>query len=301
MEGIIPPIVTLFDKNGEIDSSLNKKMIDHIIDGGVHGILLLGSSGEFPFLSLKEKKSYIAEMISHINNRVPVMCGVGGTVLKEIIQLAVHATDLGAKGVMVVNHYYWNMTNEQMIEFYSEISKSVPNDIYLYNIPQLTGQEIPIEVIKELVERFSNIKGIKETVPNIGRIRSVIEQISNNYSGFNVYCAFDEHILDTQILGAAGSINGTSVFLPEISVQLYNAIQKKDFSKIEVLHLKISKLMDIYSWHPSFFLTMKEAVHLRWFPDREVGYRKPFFDSNDLVKNRMKELLQNILEAEEIR
>lgn len=93
------------------------------------------------------------------------------------------------------------------------------------------------------------------------------------------YSAFDDQLLDAQLLGAAGSINGTAVFLPELSVNLYHAIQQKDFETIQALHVEISGKMDLYEWHPSFYLSMKEAVYARWFPKERVNMRTPFVNT----------------------
>ncbi|WP_346234407.1 dihydrodipicolinate synthase family protein [Lysinibacillus telephonicus] len=83
-KGIIPPVVIFFDQQGEIDFDLNKKHMDYLIDSGVDGVLLLGSSSEFSSLTLSEKKQYLGNLIPHINNRIPVLVGVGNTVLKGI-------------------------------------------------------------------------------------------------------------------------------------------------------------------------------------------------------------------------
>lgn len=292
MKGIIPPVVTLLDENGTIDIEKNKDMIDKIIDGGVHGLVLFGSSGEFPHFTLQEKKEYLREIIPYLKDRIPVLVGTGGTVLEETIELSKFVEDLGANAVMVVNPYYWTMSEEQIYAYYAELAKNISIDIYLYNIPQLTGQEIPINVIVNLAKDFTNIKGIKETVGNISRIRNVINTVKKVKPDFHVYSAFDEHLLDAQILGASGSINGTSVFLPEISVSLYNAIHNNDFEEVKRLHQLISNLMELYTWHPSFYISMKEAVYARWYPNESVNLRTPFVN----VKQDLRSLAKNMID-----
>lgn len=285
MKGIISPVVTLLDKTGKIDVAKNKIMLDKIIDGGIHGVVLFGSSGEFPHFTLQEKKEYLTEIVPFLKSRIPILVGTGGTVLEETIEFTQFVERLGVEGVLVVNPYYWKMSDEQIYTYYAELAKNVQIDIYLYNIPQLTGQEIPIDVIAKLALNFRNIKGIKETVESMTRIRVVINTLKAINKDFHVYSAFDEHLLDAQILGASGSINGTSVFLPEISVSLYEAIQTNDFEKIKELHLKISKLMEIYSWHSSFYISMKEAVYARWFPNEKVNLKTPFVNNEQDLRS----------------
>ncbi|MEH7237582.1 dihydrodipicolinate synthase family protein [Bacillus sp. JJ1562] len=272
--GIIPPIVTLFDEAGNIDLDLNKRYIDELISLNIHGILLLGSSGEFSSLTSEERKLYIREMIKHINGRVPVMVGVGHTALKEVHELTSYSEAQGADGVLVVNPFYWKLTDEQLYRFYSNVAENTELQVYIYNIPLLTGQNLSIELIKKLAESYSNIAGIKETVSDLGHIRQVIKETKKVRSDFQVFSAFDDHLLPAQMIGAAGSINGCSAFAPEISVDLYTSYQKGDFAVAQKKHQLITELMDVYTYCPTFFTQMKEAVHQRWF-NIPAGHRAP--------------------------
>lgn len=292
MKGIIPPVVTLLDENGAIDVNKNKQMLDFLIKKGVHGILLLGSSGEFPHFSLAEKKAYLDEIVPYIRQRVPVLVGTGGTVLEETIDFSNYAAQLGVAGVLVVNPYYWPLTDEQLYSYFSEVAENIETDLYLYNIPQLTGQDIPISVIKKLAQNYKTICGIKETVATLSRIREIITEVAEQIEHFEVYSAYDEHLLDAQLSGAAGSINGSSVFLPEFSVALYDAIQAQNFELVKELHGKMTKLMEIYKWHPSFYLTMKIGVHERLFKGTPIGYRKPFIVNSDELVPKVSKIIE---------
>lgn len=272
--GIIPPVVTLFDEAGNIDLSLNKRYLDELISRNIHGLLLMGSSGEFSSLTTEEQKLYVREMIKHINGRVPVMVGVGHTALKEVLELTSYAEEHGADGVLAVSPYYWKFTEEQLFRFYSIVANHTKLPVFIYNIPLLTGQTLSVELIKKLAETHENIAGIKETVGDFGHIRQVISEVTKVRSDFRVFSAFDEHLLPAQMIGAAGSINGSAVVLPEVSVDLYNAYQKGELAEAEKHHQTLSKLMDIYSITPTFFTTMKEAVHQRWF-NVPAGHRAP--------------------------
>ncbi|MDM5212302.1 dihydrodipicolinate synthase family protein [Peribacillus sp. NJ4] len=272
--GIIPPVVTLFDETGNLDIPLNRSYIDLLISKNIDGILLMGSSGEFSSLTTEERKLYVREMIKHINGRVPVMVGVGHTSLKEVLELTSYAEEHGANGVLVVNPYYWKLSDEQLYRHFSSVANHTNLQVFIYNIPLLTGQNLSIELIKKLAEDHSNITGIKETVSDFGHLRQVLEEVKKVRSDFRVFSAFDEHLLPAQMIGAAGSINGSAVFMPEISVDLYESYQKGDLTEAQKYHQVISKLMDVYNYGPTFFTAMKEAVHQRWF-DVPAGHRSP--------------------------
>ncbi|GGC83787.1 dihydrodipicolinate synthase family protein [Thalassobacillus devorans] len=292
-KGIIPPVVTLFDETGNLDLELNRKYMDVLIEQNVHGILLMGSSGEFSSLTLEERKLYMREMIKHIDNRVPVLVGVGHTVLKEVLDLCNYAELQGADGLLVVNPYYWNLSEDQLYRFYSIIAENSKLPILLYNIPSFTGQPLTVELIKKLAGNYPNICGIKETVSEFSHINEMITELKKVRQGFMVFSAFDEHALPALVNGSAGSINGSSVFAPEISVSLYEAFKENQMEKAEANHQQLVKLMDLYTYCPSFFTTMKEAVHQRWFPGYQAGHRAPF----DVYPNDLSEKVSILLKT----
>ncbi|MGM0887420.1 MAG: dihydrodipicolinate synthase family protein [Bacillota bacterium] len=291
--GIIPPVVTLFDETGNMDIALNRSYIDQLILRNIDGILLMGSSGEFSSLTTEERKLYVREMIKHINGRVPVMVGVGHTALKEVLELTSYAEEHGANGILVVNPYYWKLSDEQLYRHFSSVANHTNLQVFIYNIPLLTGQNLSIELIKKLAGNHSNIAGIKETVSDFSHLRQVLAEVKKIRSDFRVFSAFDEHLLPAQMIGAAGSINGSAVFAPEISVDLYRSYHKGDLAEAQKNHQVISKLMDVYNYGPTFFTAMKEAVHQRWF-DVAAGHRAPCDVYPADLSDKVAALLKNI-------
>lgn len=142
--GIIPPVVTLFDEAGNLDLELNRRYLDKLISQNIRGVLLMGSSGEFSSLSMEERKLYVREMIKHIHGRVKVMVGVGHTALKEVLELTSYAEACGADGVLAVSPYYWKLSDEQLYRFYSAVAEHTELQVFIYNIPLLTGQNLPV-------------------------------------------------------------------------------------------------------------------------------------------------------------
>ncbi|OXS79071.1 dihydrodipicolinate synthase family protein [Domibacillus enclensis] len=299
--GIIPPVVTLFDEAGNLDLALNKRYLDELLSRQVDGLLLMGSSGEFSSLTIEERKLYVREMIKHINGRVPVMVGVGHSALKEVIELTHYAEEQGAEGVLAVSPYYWKLSDEQLYRFFSILASETSLPVFLYNIPMLTGQTLSVELITKLAAAHKNIAGIKETISDFSHIRQVISSVKKIKPDFFVFTAFDEHLLPGQMIGTDGSINGSAVFMPEISVELYNSYQQGELHEAERQHQRISKLMDIYTLSPTFFTAMKEAVHQRWFNGQPAGHRAPFdVCSADLIEE-VSAILKKINEKEGIK
>ncbi|PMC35779.1 dihydrodipicolinate synthase family protein [Bacillus sp. UMB0899] len=288
--GIIPPVVTLFDEAGNLDVALNQKYVNELLKHNIHGILLMGSSGEFSSLTIKERKLYVEEMIKTINKRVPVLVGIGHTSLQEVLDLSSHAEERGADGVLVVNPYYWKSSEEQLYHFFSLVAKNTKLPVFLYNIPSLTGQTLSVDLVKKLAANHTNICGIKETISDFSHIREIIMELSKIREDFKVFTAFDDHLLPALMIGSAGSINGSSVFAPEISVSLYENYKQRNLDEAEKNHQMITKLMDIYTICPTFFTTMKEAVHQRWLTEK-TGHRAPY----DVYPSDLSEKVSSLL------
>lgn len=298
--GIIPPVVTLFDEAGNLDLALNRKYVNELLNHHVHGILLLGSSGEFSSLTIEERKLYVEDMIKTINNRVPVLIGIGHTSLQEVLELSRHAKEQGADGVLVVNPYYWKLSEEQLYHFFSRVATNTKLPVMLYNIPSLTSQSLSVDLVKKLAANHTNICGIKETISDFGHIREMITELSKVREDFKVFSAFDEHLLPALMIGSAGSINGSAVFAPEMSVALYENYKHNHLAEAEKNHQILSKLMDVYTICPTFFTTMKEAVHQRWLTEK-AGHRAPYDVYPPDLSEKVSSLLKILTKEEGIR
>ncbi|MDM5332938.1 dihydrodipicolinate synthase family protein [Ureibacillus composti] len=294
LKGIIPPLVTFFDEMGSLDIEKNLKLIDILIEKDVDGLLLLGSSGEFTSMTHQQKKQYVNEVIPYINQRVKCIVNVGSNVVEEAIDLAIEVEKLGADAVLIVNPFYWPLNDTQMVDYYSKIIQSTELDAYLYNVPMLSSQEVPIRVITELLEKHENLKGIKETISDIGRYRKLIEQIRPNYPDFVILTGFDDHFTSSMLIGTNGSINSTAVVFPEISVNLQRALDNQNFEEVKYYQNLICEAMQLYDINNSFFSTFKEAVSYRWFNNEQVYHKEPFNIINPSTNSEVQRIVGKI-------
>ncbi|MFC4025188.1 dihydrodipicolinate synthase family protein [Oceanobacillus longus] len=261
--GIIPPIPSVLYKDGTVDEEGQKNLIDFLIDAGVHGLFFTGSSGEFSQM-YKETRKKIAEVgIKHINRRVPVLVGTGTPNTLETIELSQHAKEIGADAVVLINPYYWKLTEQGLFDHYSEIASNVDLPIILYNFPTLTGQDLTPDFVYKLAMSHENIIGIKETVEDVGHIRDMIYKLKKARPEFVIFSGYDDHLLHNLATGGDGAIPLTSSFLPEASVGLYEAFQNKDYEEVFNWHHKLSQLIQLYQIDTPFVNVAKEAIKLR--------------------------------------
>ena len=261
--GVIPPVCTIFDETGNLDRKGMGMLIDFLIDAGVNGLLFLGSSGEFSQMSVEERKEVAAFATDYVHKRVPVLIGTGSTNTRETIELSRHAEQAGADGILVVNPYYWPLSEEHLLQHYGEIAESVHIPVLLYNFPGLTGQDLTPDFVLQLADRYPNIAGIKETTDEAGHIREMIIKVKGKHPNFSVFSGYDDHLLNTLSLGGDGSIASSVNFAPELSLGIYQAFQNGDMETAIKLHRRLAYLPLLYKLDSPFVNVVKEAIALR--------------------------------------
>lgn len=259
----ITPAVTAFDHEGHVDMEANKRIYQWLIEGGMDGILILGSIGEFFAIPMEEKKRMIQEALDYVDHRVTVYVGTGGTVFGECVELSRFALDRGADGVMVISPYYFNLPDSSILNFYDTLAGQLDGPVLLYNFPARTGYDLKPEVVLELARRRKNIVGIKDTVDVMGHTRELIQTVKREYPEFLVYSGFDEFFSHNVISGGNGCIAGLSNFAPETASRLAQAARKEDFRLLREYQVKIDRLMAVYAVAEQFVPIIKKAMVLR--------------------------------------
>lgn len=234
MFGVINAMTTPFTTTGEVDVEGLKKQVDFLIEKGVNCLYPLGTTGEMYLLSTEERKLVAKTVVEHAAKRAIVYIHVGSMTTKEACELAKHAEDIGADGVGAVTPSYFGCSDRAIIQYYKDISNAVSKDfpIYLYSIPQCSGNDIKPEVAEELANSCSNIVGIKYSYPDMIRILNYIKIRDGNFS---VLVGPDKLFLAGLISGAQGVVSGIAGPMPEPFVAVYKAYLDGDLEKAKKL------------------------------------------------------------------
>lgn len=260
--GIIPPVSTIFTADGQLDKQGTAALIDDLIAAGVDGLFFLGSGGEFSQLSAEERKTIAQFAIDHVDRRVPVLIGTGGTNARETIALSQHAQQAGADGIVVINPYYWKVSEANLIRYFEQVADSVTLPVMLYNFPALTGQDLTPALVKTLADSRSNIAGIKDTIDSVAHLRSMIHTVKAAHPHFTVLCGYDDHLFNTLLLGGDGAISASVNFAPQVSVNLLKAWRDKDVAKAAEYHQTLLQIPQMYQLDTPFVNVIKEAIVL---------------------------------------
>lgn len=263
VRGIVPPIITPYDEEGEVDEEKLRRFIDYVMSGGVHAVFPLGTNGEGPLLTMAEKKRVIETTVEHIAGRIPVLAGTGSPSTKESITLSQHAEVVGADAVCVVNPYYYPTTQSGVVEHYRKIADSIDIPVYVYYIPGKTGNNINVEKIAKIAE-IPGVIGLKDSSKDIGWFYNSVNRIREKDLDFSFLGGSDALIYTHLSLGSAGSVSSVANVFPELVVTLYEEYQEGRFKKAKEVQDRVLTLRGILKTGP-YLSGVKEALKVLGF------------------------------------
>ncbi len=281
----ITPAVTIFDENKKIDTQSLHNLYDHLIKGGVDGILILGSIGEFFAIPVESKKELIRFAVKEINGRTKLLVGTASMDINETIELSKYACEQGADGIVVISPYYFGLSQESVEEYYDKVADECPGDLYLYSFPDRTGYDISPEVTLNLLRKHKNIVGYKDTIPGMDHTRELIKLIKPEFPDFKIYSGFDDNFAHNVMSGGDGCIGGLSNLVPEICSSWVKAFKEKDIRTISDIQRKIDCLMDIYQVGKPFVPYIKRALMLKGISVKDYcSFPLPMANEQDISK-----------------
>ncbi|KAJ9657794.1 hypothetical protein H2198_004101 [Neophaeococcomyces mojaviensis] len=270
LSGIMVAIITPFTDDGsQIDAQRLQQHIERLVQAGVHGIVPGGSTGEFTALTVAERKQLIELCVEYAAGRISVVAGTGALSTKDCIELAKHAADTGVTALMVVPPFYDAVSYEQLQELMSEISSETSLPLMYYNIPSASGLSLTPEQIAGLSK--CGVKYLKDTSGNAPALTELLFERQDEITTFN---GWDTLTFYGLAAGAKGSVWGASNIIPELSVQLWEAVAVKGDLKLgRELWSKIFPICKFLEAH-QYAAAVKTGMELLGI--KTGGVRKPF-------------------------
>lgn len=246
-KGMIVPLATPMHKDESINYEAYKKLIDHVIDGGIHGILTGGSTGEYHMMSLEERKEVIKAACEYAAGRVPVVAGVGCYTAKDTIALANYAADCGASCGMVLPPYYQQTSREGIVEFFREIAEGSKIGIMMYNNPLATGVEMAPDLIAEIA-RMDNIVCLKDSSDMMHTAQCIA--LTRDISDFSILNGAEHLIIPTIASGGHGAMGIIYNLIPKEIVKIYDLLMANDWRAAAEQNAKLTALYDTMELEP---------------------------------------------------
>ncbi len=265
------PAITMFHEDGSLDLESQARLFDRLIETGVDGILVEGSSSEFFAMPMEQRREMAKFAIETVAGRVKLIIGTSHMVADEIVAFSNFCLEAGADAVMVLPPYYFHFGAEALLQYYDRLAKRIRGNIYIYNFPDNTGYTIPAETVLQLARLHPNIVGMKDTIPGMDHTRELIKTVKSQIPAFEIYSGFDDNFAHNVLAGGDGCIGALSNVVPEICTAWVQAFRKDDLEGIARGQQSIDRLMDLYSVRSPFLPVIKEACRLRGIAATSVG------------------------------
>ncbi len=224
LRGIVPPLVTPLVERDQLDREGLERLINHVIEGGVAGIFILGTTGEAPSLSYRLRRELIRETTRLVNRRVPVLVGVADTAFVESVDLAKHAADCGVDAAVLTTPYYFPAGQTELTSYVQNIAPLIPLPLMLYNMPGLTKVWYEIETLRKL-SSIHSIVGVKDSSGDMEYFARLC-QLKTERPDWSILIGPEAMLPDAHRLGGDGGVCGGANALPKMFVECYNSLQR---------------------------------------------------------------------------
>jgi 4-hydroxy-tetrahydrodipicolinate synthase len=242
LEGIWPALATPLNEDESVDRVAVRKLVRRVLDAGVHGVVVLGTAGEFAPLSDDAKAAAIETVVSEVAGQVPVIAGTGEPGTRRAIETTRAAARLGADAAMVVPPYYLGQRPDAVLRHYRCLIDEGGLPIVLYNIPSCTKVMLELEGVAELARDPAAI-GLKDSSGNFGFFSNLLACRSE---GFGVVTGSDRLLFASLVVGGDGSIGPTANVAPAWFVDLWDAVRAGRLDEARELQGRIAALGRIY-------------------------------------------------------
>lgn len=242
--GVVVPMITPLTAQSELDEGALRQVIDHLIAGGVQGILAAGTNGEGPSMSWKIRRRLMEVCVEQSAGRIHIYAGLGHCCMSEATEAACEYLRLGVDVIAAHLPFYFSLDPAEQLEFYRRFAGKISGPLMLYNIPGTTGMCIPLEVIGQLREA-GNVVGIKDSSRDVERLGELFSRYKND-ADFSMFSGASTLSAEALRLGADGIIASTSNVTPRLCSDLYLASCNKDHKEAEKLQERLSEINDFY-------------------------------------------------------
>lgn len=243
LQGIVPPVITVFNSEEEIDREKTEKFIQHLIDEGVHGIFVAGSTGESSLMNMNQRKEIIDIGVQAAKGQVPLLAGTGHNSTAIAIELSKYAEAAGADGVVVFLPHYPKPTQETLYQHYKAIAEAVNIPVFAYNWPGQYGADIEPATVARLA-KDGHIQGIKDTHIDIDHTAEIIRLTGGKIT---VFTGYETKIFPALCLGANGSVCTIANIIPAEVVAILDCFQSGNLEDAREKQLSIFELANVLS------------------------------------------------------
>lgn len=292
--GIIPPAVTPLTAARELDVAGLERLLEHMIAGGIHGLFVLGTTGEGPAVGYQVQRNMVKESIRIINNRIPVLVGISSSACQESIEQALFAFKCKASAVVAAPPCYFNPGEPELFDYYKYLAETSKLPLFIYNMPSMTKVYMKPSLVKKLAE-IPNIRGYKDSSANMPDFHEIVLALKAR-EDFSIFVGPEELLGESVLFGADGGVSGGANLNPEIFVGMYNAASNRNVEKMLEFQRKIYAQRELYSlgnFQSSMIKGLKSALAQKGICQDHLA--APFNHFEQPHTEKVKKILDNLV------
>ncbi len=245
LRGIVPPMVTPLLDSDTLDVDGLERLVEHLIGGGVHGLFLLGTSGEAPSLSYRLRREVIDRVCRQVGDRLPVLVGITDTAITESLDLARCAADVGASAVVAAPPYYFPLNQAELLRYIRGLAARLALPLMLYNMPGMTKLSFEPQTVRQLLDE-PRIIGLKDSSRQMDYFVAVRE-VTRQRSDWSLLVGFEHMLVDTLRAGGDGGVLAGANLSPRLLVDLYEAAASGDEARLARVEQRLAIQRRIYT------------------------------------------------------
>ena len=261
LTGVLPALISPLRSDGKVDEAAVTRLVEHMVQGGVHGLLALGSTGETASLDETARRAIVSRVVTAAAGRVPVICGVAQSHLSAARGEVEAAARRGAAAALVAPPFYYLIDQLTLLAFYRQLAKNSPIPILLYNIPQYTKVVAQPATVAALAGE-GTIAGMKDSSRDFEYFEAV-SIATRDMPAFRLFTGSDTMLLPSLVMGGAGTICGAANVAPRWIVEVYEAFKGDDLVAARAGQERVYELVMLLRAGGVFPATIKAACHLQ--------------------------------------
>jgi 4-hydroxy-tetrahydrodipicolinate synthase len=238
--GIWPAMSSPLRPDYEVDIEGTHKVVDWLIENGVHGISALGSTGECAGLSKRQRRDLLKATVEAAAGRIPVMGGANGTHYADVVADLEMCGEVGAVGALTPPPFYYPLETRGVVDWFTSLADDSPVPLFLYHIPRMTKVAITVEAVNELA-RHDNIAGLKDSDGQLAYFAEVA-RIGNEVDDFSAFTGSDAMLYPALCVGGHGIIGASVNVVPERERALWDAYQSGELGKANEIQQEIARM-----------------------------------------------------------
>jgi 4-hydroxy-tetrahydrodipicolinate synthase len=241
--GVFPYLVSPIDERGQVKEAVLTRLVNDLIDAGVHGLTPLGSTGEFAYLNREQRQRIVEVVVRATRRRVPVVAGVAATTIADAVEQVKAYDALGVDGILAILESYFPVSEDGVVAYFTSVANAVALPIVLYTNPQFQRSDLTLPAIERLA-KVENIRYLKDASSDTGRLLTIINAVGERIRVFSASAHIPACVM---LIGGVGWMAGPACVVPRQSVRLYELCHAQQWDEAMGLQRKLWKMNRVFA------------------------------------------------------